>query len=125
MTAQPGVPSGPSGNPIELPCGETIASDDSELSFPRQYGTIRRCISDLATLEGTFYATIEGRDVETGDSWVVQGRVDEVAFGPTQEVATLVVVTDEGLVDVGGQVAAYEDIEAHEILVDRGSPPGV
>jgi len=112
-------------NTVLWTTAETIASDDSELSFPRQYGTIRRCISDLATLEGTFYSTIEGRDVETGDSWVVQGRVDEVAFGPTQEVATLVVATDEGLVDVGGQVAAYEDIEAHEIQIYRGTQPTV
>ena len=110
-------------NTVLWTTAETIATDDSELAFPRQYGTIRRCISDLAMLEGTFYATIDGRDVESGDSWVVQGRVEEVAFGPNQEVATLVVATDEGLVDVGGQVAAYEDIEAHEIQIFRGSQP--
>jgi hypothetical protein len=68
---------------------------------------------------GTFYATIDGRDVETGDSWIVQDRVEEIAFGPNQEVATLVVETDDGLVDVGGQVAVYENIEVHEIQIFR------
>lgn len=33
MTAQPGVPTGPSGQPIELPCGETIESDDLDLGL--------------------------------------------------------------------------------------------
>lgn len=110
-------------NTVLWTTAETISSDDSELSFPRQYGTIRRCISDLETLEGTFHATIEGRDVDTGDNWVVQGRVDRVAFGPNQEVATLVVETDEGLINVGGQVAAYEDIEAHDIQIYQGIQP--
>ncbi|MFP4530885.1 MAG: DUF5815 family protein [Halodesulfurarchaeum sp.] len=36
MTAQPGVPTGPSGQPIELPCGETIQSDDLDLGL-REY----------------------------------------------------------------------------------------
>jgi len=110
-------------NTVLWTTAEPIASDDSELSFPRRYGTIRRCISDLESLEGNFYATIEGRHVESGDSWVVQGRVGEVSFGPNREVATLVVETDDGPVDVGGQVAAYEDIEAYEIQVGRDAPP--
>jgi len=112
-------------NTVLWTTAETIAVDDSELPFPRRYGTIRRCISDLATLDGEFYATIEGRDVETGDSWVVQGRVGEAALGQQREVATLVVETDDGPVDVGGQVAAYEDIEAYEIRVGRDGPPSV
>ncbi|PSP85516.1 ArsR family transcriptional regulator [Halobacteriales archaeon QS_6_64_34] len=112
-------------NTVLWTTADEIAVDESELSFPRRYGTIRRCISDLATLDGEFYATIEGREVESGDSWVVQGRVDEVSFSPNREVATLVVVTDDGPVDVGGQVAAYEDIEAYEIRVGRDAPPTV
>jgi len=40
---------------------EEIISDGEDLPFPRRYGTIRRCISDLQVLEGDFYATIEGR----------------------------------------------------------------
>ena len=112
-------------NTVLWTTADELATDDTELPFPRRYGTIRRCISDLAALEGEFYATIEGRDVETGDGWVVQGRVDEVSFGPNREVATLVVETDDGPVDVGGQVAAYEDIEAYEIRVGRDGPPSV
>ncbi len=33
MTAQPGVPTGPSGQPIELPCGETITADELDLGL--------------------------------------------------------------------------------------------
>jgi hypothetical protein len=33
MTAQPGVPSGPSGGTIELPCGETITADELDLGL--------------------------------------------------------------------------------------------
>ena len=112
-------------NTVLWTTAETIATDEAEPPFPRRYGTIRRCISDLAPLDGEFYATIEGRDVETGDSWVVQGRVGEVVFGQQREVATLVVETDDGPIDVGGQVAAYEDIEAYEIRVGRDGPPSV
>jgi len=110
-------------NTVLWTTADEIASDDSELRFPRRYGTIRRCISDLAGLDGEFYATIEGREVETGESWVVQGRIGEVSFGPNREVATLVVETADGPVDVGGQVAAYEDIEAYDIRVGRDDPP--
>jgi len=112
-------------NTVLWTTAEEIASDDSERRFPRRYGTIRRCISNLAALDGECYATIEGRDVVSGESWVVQGRVEEAAFGPNREVATLVLKTEDGPVDVGGQVAAYEDIEACEIRVDRDEPPGV
>jgi hypothetical protein len=33
------------------------------------------------------------------------------------------VETDAGVVTVGGQVAALEDVEAHEIRVGRDEPP--
>ncbi len=112
-------------NTVLWTTAETIASSDAEPPFPRHYGTIRRCIADLARLDGAFYATIKGRDVETGETRVVEGRVGDLTVGPNREVATLVVETGDGTVEVGGQVAAYEDVEAHEILVDRGSPPGV
>jgi hypothetical protein len=112
-------------NTVLWTTAETIFSNGDELDFPRRYGTIRRCISDLSSIEGEFYATIEGRDVETGDSWVVEGRVAEATHSSSREVATLVVETEEGMVDVGGQVATYEDIEAYEIRVDRGSVPSM
>jgi len=110
-------------NTVLWTTAETVFEDGQALPFPRRYGTIRRCISDLTTLAGEFYATIEGRDVASGDHWVVQGKVGEVSFGPNREVATLVVETDDGPVDVGGQLAAYEDIEAYEIQVGRDRPP--
>ncbi|GGN88894.1 MULTISPECIES: HTH-type sugar sensing transcriptional regulator TrmB [Haloarcula] len=110
-------------NTVLWTTAEVIASDGMELPFPRRYGTIRRCISDLTALDGEFYATIEGRDVETGDHWVAQGKVKEASFGPNREIATLVVETADGPVDVGGQVATYEDIEAYEIQIGRDEPP--
>ena len=103
---------------------EEIISDGENLPFPRRYGTIRRCISDLQVLDGEFYATIEGRDVQTGDHWVVEGRITEATFGQNREVATLTIMTEDGPVDVGDQVASYEDIEAFEIRVGRDEPPG-
>ncbi|MBX0294142.1 HTH-type sugar sensing transcriptional regulator TrmB [Haloarcula nitratireducens] len=112
-------------NTVLWTTADVIAENGMGIPFPRRYGTIRRCISDLASLDEEFYATIEGRDVETGDHWVVQGKVGEVSFGPNREVATLVVETADGPVDVGGQLAAYEDIEAYEIQVARDEPPSV
>ncbi|MFB6308602.1 MAG: HTH-type sugar sensing transcriptional regulator TrmB [Haloarculaceae archaeon] len=111
-------------NTVLWTTSKTIARDGMELPFPRRYGTIRRCISDLQQFEGEFYATIEGRDVESGDHWVVEGRITESSFSNNREIATLVLETEDGEVDVGGQVAAYEDIEAHEIRIGRDEPPG-
>jgi sugar-specific transcriptional regulator TrmB len=110
-------------NTVLWTTSDTISTADETVPFPRRYATIRRCIADLTTLDGDFYATIEGRDVATGDHWVVQGKVTEASFGPNREVATLVVDTEDGLVDVGGQLAAYEDIEAYEIHIGRDGPP--
>lgn len=47
----------------------------------------------------------------------------DITVGPNCETATLSVDTDEGLVDVGGELASIEDVEAHEIVVDRDCPP--
>jgi sugar-specific transcriptional regulator TrmB len=94
--------------------------------FPRRYASIRRCVKDIGGRAGEdLYATIEGRDVETGAPRVVRGRVAAVDFEESEEVAGLVVDTGEGEVSVGGLVAAYEDVEAHEIHVGRGEPPAV
>jgi sugar-specific transcriptional regulator TrmB len=112
-------------NTVLWTTADSIFDGGDAFAFPRRYATIRRCISDLTALDGEFYATIEGRDVETGDNWVVQGEVAEAAFGPNREVATLVVATADGPVDVGGQLAAFEDIEAYEIHVGRDGPPAV
>jgi len=110
-------------NTVLWTTSDTIAEDGDPLTFPRRYGTIRRAISDLLALDGEFYATIEGRDVLTGDQVVVQGVIDEVTVGQHRETATLVVDNGEERIEVGGQVAAYEDIESFEILIGRESPP--
>jgi sugar-specific transcriptional regulator TrmB len=110
-------------NTVLWTTAETIVGNGEDLAFPRCYGTIRRCISDLQALEGEFYAAIEGRDVETGDPRVLEGRIVEAEFGRNREVATLTIQTENGRVAVGDRVAAYEDIEAFEINVGRGEPP--
>jgi hypothetical protein len=80
---------------------------------------MRRCIADLRSADGSFRASIQGRDVESGEPRSVEGPVLDASFGPNREVATLVIGTDGGRVRVGGQVAALEDVEAHEIVVER------
>jgi len=111
-------------NTVLWTTAETIASDGEDLPFPRRYGTIRRCISDLRQFDGEFFASIEGRNVVTGEQWMLEGTVLEANFGQNREVATLTVATDDGPVDIGDQVAAYEDIEAFEIRIGREEPPG-
>jgi len=104
---------------------ETIAVDGSERPFPRRYASIRRAVKDIRDLGGEFYATVEGRDTETGDSRVVSGKVVEVAFQDSEEVAALTVETDTGPVEVGGLVAALEAVEAQEIHIGRETPPQI
>ncbi|MCG1003635.1 MULTISPECIES: HTH-type sugar sensing transcriptional regulator TrmB [Halobacterium] len=95
----------------------------ADVDLPRTYASIRRCVKDLRTLDGDVYATVRGRDVLSGDARTDRGRVVETKFEETEEVATLVLETDAGRVDVGGRVAAYEDVEAHEISLARDNPP--
>jgi sugar-specific transcriptional regulator TrmB len=102
---------------------ETIAEADADRPFPRYYASIRRAVKELAALEGDFYATIRGRDVETGEDVTVEGAVVDVNVDASEEVASLTVETDEGPVEVGGRVAALEDVEAQELLIGRGSVP--
>lgn len=91
--------------------------------LPRSYASIRRCVKDIRALGGSLFATVEGRDVLSGEFRVVQGKVLSTEFEETEEVASIVVEADGESVAIGGRVAAYEDIEAHEITLDRGSPP--
>jgi len=101
----------------------TLAADGENRPFPRRYASIRRCVKELQALDGDFYATIEGRDIETGSARVVEGEVVGFSFEGGERVAGMSVETDSGEVTVGGQVAALEDIEAHEIRIGRDSPP--
>ena len=100
----------------------TLAANGEDRPFPRKYASIRRCVKELQELEGDFYATIEGRDIETGASRVVEGTVVGFSFEGGERVAGMTVESDDGEVTVGGQVAALEDIEAHEIQVSRSAP---
>ncbi|GAA0525214.1 Sugar-specific transcriptional regulator TrmB [Halorubrum aquaticum] len=105
---------------------ETLASNGKARPFPRRYASIRRAVKDVREFDGDdFYATVEGRDIETGRSVTVRGRVVDVAFEDTEEVASLVVETDDGPVEIGGRVAALEDVEGQVIVIGREEPPEI
>ncbi len=106
---------------------ETLFETEDRQPLPRRYASIRRCVDDLPGYRRAgedLHVTVEGRDVETGAPRVVEGRVAETR-SEGEEVAALTVETDSGVVAVGGQVAAYEDVEAHEIRVGREEPPAL
>lgn len=113
------------GTVLWTTCERTLYEDDAVTEFPRRYASIRRCVKDLRGRDGAFFASIEGRDVEHGTPRVVQGRIADIVFDESEEVAGLRVRTDDGDVRVGGLVAAYEDVEAHEIRIGRESPPPI
>jgi HTH-type transcriptional regulator, sugar sensing transcriptional regulator len=105
---------------------ETLGEDSAPRSYPRTYASIRRCVKDVIDEGGEFYATIVGRDVEVGGQRVVRGRVVDVSFEVSEEVAAITLETDDrSKVTVGGRVAALEDIEAHEIHIGRHKPPAI
>jgi hypothetical protein len=80
-------------------------------------------VKDLSHRSGDVYATIEGRDVETGRARIVRGLVSDHTYEETLEVANMTVENDEGQVTVGGRGAALEDVEAREIQIGRDEPP--
>lgn len=98
---------------------EPILENGDERPFPRRYASVRRCVADLNEVEGAFDVAVEGRDTATGERRSVSGPVVEVAGDETGRTAAITVETDDGPVTVGGQVAALEGIEAHEIRVER------
>ncbi len=107
---------------------ETLVADGKRRPFPRRYASIRRAVKDIREFDGEyngpFYATVEGRNVETGNQTVIEGRIVDTAFEESEEVATMIVETEEGeSLEVGGLVAALEDIEAQEIRIGRNEPP--
>lgn len=104
---------------------EVLWTDGNDRPFPRRYASIRRCVKELGELEGPFYATITGRDIETGESRVVRGKVADIQFEASEEIASITVETDDGVVTVGGRVAALETVEAHEIRIARDEPPAL
>ncbi|PSP50001.1 ArsR family transcriptional regulator [Halobacteriales archaeon QH_7_69_31] len=112
-------------NVVVWPSATTLSECRGDRPFPRHYATTRRCVADLADADGEFHASMRGRDVESGRRRTVSGAVVDVSVGTNRETATITLDTGEGLVDVGGQVAAIEDLEADVIAVDRGCPPEV
>lgn len=102
---------------------EELFEDGRDQQFPHRYGSVRRCLEDIGDVRTDLYATVAGRDVLTGDPREVRGRITSAESTEDQEIATLTLETESGEVTVGGRVSAYEDIEAHEICVNIGSPP--
>jgi len=102
---------------------DRLATADPDREFPRRYASVRRCIKDLDGVAADLYATVDGRDVLTGDSRVARGRIAETRLSEDEAVATITLETDADRVAIGGRVAAYEDVEAREIRVNLGSPP--
>lgn len=111
-------------NTVVWPSANTLVTAPDGRPWPRRYATIRRCVTDLADADGTFFASITGRDVETGERRTVHGEVVDISVGTNQETAAMTVDADGTLVAIGGQVAALEDVEAQEIEIGRESPPG-
>ncbi|MFB6183485.1 MAG: HTH-type sugar sensing transcriptional regulator TrmB [Haloarculaceae archaeon] len=112
-------------NTVVWTSGRTIATAADQPAFPRRYATIRRCVDDITAFDGEFYASIRGRDVLTGERRTVAGRIVDVTAEASKERAALTIETGDELIDVGGQTAALEDIEAQEIHIGRDSPPAL
>ncbi|SNZ04643.1 Sugar-specific transcriptional regulator TrmB [Natronoarchaeum philippinense] len=102
---------------------ETLAEDGADRRFPRRYASIRRCVKDLLDVTGELYATIEGRDVASGEARLVKGKIVDISFETNEEVAGLTIDTGDRRIDIGGQVASFEAVEAHEIRIGRDAPP--
>ncbi|MFB6161893.1 MAG: HTH-type sugar sensing transcriptional regulator TrmB [Halococcoides sp.] len=106
-------------NTVLWSTAETVIEHGEVPAFPRRYATIRRCVAELQSVEGPLYARIEGRDIQSGDPRVVTGEVAKTALDPNRVTASLRVEIDGVPIEVGGQLAALEDVEAHEIAIDR------
>lgn len=105
------------GTVVWTTADRTLLENGTVRNFPRQYASVRQCIKDIRGLNGPLYARIAGRDVLTGDRRVVTGEVVSTRVTDDEEIATLVVDAGDERIRVGGRVAAYEDIEAHEIEI--------
>jgi len=102
---------------------ETLTTADAERTFPRTYASIRRAVKDVRDADGPLYATVTGRDVETGETVVVEGEIVDTEFDASEQVASLTVDDGAERVRVGGLVAALEDLEGQRIVVGRDGPP--
>ncbi|MEF8812219.1 MAG: TrmB family transcriptional regulator [Halovenus sp.] len=112
-------------NTVVWPSARTLVESQEAHPFPRRYATIRRCVRDLQNSDGQFYASVRGRDVESGDPRSVEGEIVDIEVSTNRQTAAITLDTDDGTVDIGGQAAAFEDVEAYELVIDRESPPGL
>jgi sugar-specific transcriptional regulator TrmB len=112
-------------NTVVWPSTTALAESDEDRPFPRRYATIRRCVRDIQHGGGAFHVSVRGRDVESGETRTVDGELVDVSVSPNRQTAAITLDVGGETVVVGGQAAALEDIEAAEIAVDRGAPPGL
>lgn len=98
---------------------DPIYENSDSRPFPRRYASIRRCVADLAGLDGDFRVVAEGRDTETGEHRSVCGPVTDIISDETGLTASIALETDDDTVTIGGQAATFEDIEIHEIRIER------
>ncbi|MFB6124872.1 MAG: TrmB family transcriptional regulator [Halanaeroarchaeum sp.] len=98
---------------------EPIFENENALPFPRKYATIRRAVNDMRRLSGDFQARVQGHDVVTGDLVEIEGPVKGIESDPNRVTAGMVVEHDGEEYEIGGQLAAHEDIEATEIEISR------
>lgn len=110
-------------NTVIWPSSATLNKSEPDSLFPRRYATVRRCVRDIKDSDHALYATVRGRDVETGDYCQVSGKVIKSTLGRNNETAAITLDTENKQLDIGGQVATFEDIEAHQIAVGLKSPP--
>ncbi len=100
-----------------------VESTDDERSFPRTYASVRRCVEAVIERGGEWYATVDGRDVETGEQRRVSGRVSDLSVELDPKIASFRIETDDGTIAIGGRVATVEDVEAGRIRIGRSEPP--
>lgn len=107
--------------------------EDEDDSLPQTYVNIRKCIRDVAPLlddGATVTATVQGIDVESSSEVTLEGTIVDTSY-PSLEAAgleppfsylggqaTIIVETDDGIVEVGGWGAVIEDYEATRIVIE-------
>lgn len=112
-------------NTVVWPSATTLVERENDRPYPRRYATIRRCVRDIENTDGTVYASVRGRDVESGEYRTVDGEVIDIAVSTNRATAAITLDLGGERIDVGGQAAALEDLEAYELVVDQNEPPGL
>lgn len=112
-------------NTVVWPSATTLAERENDRPYPRRYAMIRRCVRDIQNADGTLYASVRGRDVESGEYRTVDGEIIDIAVSTNRATASITLDLGGETIDIGGQAAALEDLEAYELVIDREEPPGV